>query len=443
MDNETLPHSQEAEEVVIASILVSPEESVDLCQELIKPDHFYLLANRLIYQAVLALDSVKNPITTVTICDKLRTEGNLERVGGEYKVHQIATLCPSSVFCRHYCEIIREKYRLREILFLASEMKQSVGKGDNSETLLASTEAKLFSLGQSELQDVNQLQDAVKEVKASIEMMLSGNHTPGLPMGIPSFDEALGGYRPGLYHIFAGIPGGGKTAWAEQSAVYAAQQGKKVLFLSIEMSSKRVLGRMACRKANINHSLFIKGKLGPKELSKVNEALDAIQSTGLIVLSPTDTTGPKIRSLIRRYSRKENIELVVVDYLQLIKSDVQKEPRHAVAEASTALRDAFKETGVPGIVLSQINRDYYKESRPRLSMLAESNQIEKDADSVVFLWSELSKDQQDQTLDIPYLACIEKNRDASCGDVKIMFEGPTMKFKERPKTNLVYETNRY
>ena len=427
-----LPQSVEAETAILGGILLNPSEVIDQCIAAITVDHFHVRSHQIIYSAICDMVSQGKPVDPMTVTAHLNGLGKLDEVGGAYFLSQLTIATPTSAHTEYYLDILRQKHQLRCLIDIGDDIHQSAYVHTNPVELISKAEADLFHLATRTVADINEVHQASLEIDDKIARRLRGERVTGIPSGIKAFDLPTAGYRKCLNYVFAGPPGGGKTAWAEQSCVNATLRGVGALFVSLEMSADRVLERMACRAAQVPYWRFINNTMKEADLLKFQQTKNLIAKSPIHILCPNDLTGPALRSIIRRYKRKHDIQLVVVDYVQRMKSTTQREPRLIIAEASSCFVDAVKESKVAGILISQMNREHAKETRPRMSHLAESSQIEKDADFIGFLWPEVARETVGLGEPYPFILTIEKNRDGPSGnDQKVYFDGSTLSFRDR------------
>ena len=427
----SMPQNTDAEALILNGILTSPDLVFDEIYEL-TPQHFMNRGNRIIFMICQEMVTRKMKIDFFTVQDFLKAKGKLEEIGGSYYISKLIGIPYFDIYLRDYIEILKEKYRLRKMLEIFEFYKEKCNRLDDSKETIFACEAELFKLASDSVSDENQLQSANEIVKKRIGEKKSGIKHYGIQSGLPSFDLLTGGYREGMYYTFAAQPGYGKTAWAEQSAENAVLKGIPTLIISLEMSKDRELERMTSRLSKVPLWNYLNNYMKPEDFKAWEDAQEKIAKSPLYIICPIDLTGPEFRSIVRRYKRKYGIKMVVLDYLQNMKSKNQKDERLIVKEASNYISDALKESQVAGIIISQMNRIFDKDVRPRMSHLAESGQIERDSDFIGFIWPEKHKSELSPGELLPIKLTIEKNRDGPSGnDQPLYWDGKILTFLER------------
>lgn len=425
-----IPQSPEAEVNVLCSLLIDQYGTAAEFASSLTPSYFFNRNHRLVFEAMLGLFNQGKTIDTITVTDALRTNGKLEEIGGEYFVHSLIRATPTSAHIQGWIEILKLKFILRSMAEMGARMQKECMNGADL-TTLSKYESEIFNLSSSSLKSDNRLQEAAAELDRQIELRRSGQKIFGLTSGIASFDKYFGGFQKGQYYVVAGRPSAGKTAMADQIVTHFLLQKRSVLYVALESSEDRVLGKLACKLEDLCYSRFPRGFFNAQELAQFERANSFLKSSSLVLVRPNDITGLEIRSLIRKEKRNNNIDLVVVDYLQKITVGAHQNERQAIGDASQQIQRACVETGVPALILVQLNREADKE-RPRMSHLKESGQIEQDADNIVLLWHEKDPSEVPQGELIPMVMTIEKNKDGIRGwDQNIFFDGQLMKFKEQ------------
>ena len=423
-----LPHATDIEQVIIGNLMSGGSEAIDEASKLL-PDHFFSRHNRMIFEEIQDLHRNGKPVDFLTVCDRFKGHEEIT----DYNLSQMLVKGALWVNVAHYSDILREKFRLRRLVELAEKISSKATSAETSREILPEIEAEIFNISSETSINSDEKNAGVREVLEQLDLRLKGEKTHyGLQTGIKAFDEIHGGLQKGLYYVLAGFPTAGKTAFATQVAIeVAVRRRAPCLFVSIEMSRDRIVSRMAAALAGVNFSRYVLGTLMKTDLEKMLEAVRLIEKSPLILTCPTDITGTEIRSMIRKSKRQHGIELAIIDYLQKVIIPTGQEPSRAIGDASQQMQRAAKETGVPCLVLCQLNRQSQKEARPKMSHLAESTQIERDADCVDILWPEVDPFTLDPGEPIPIIMTVDKNKEAMRGDQKLYFDGPTLTFKER------------
>lgn len=399
-------------------------------------DYFCSRIHRELFECIRNLIEAKKPVDLLSVTDELKRLGTLEEVGGVGKVSSIITAYPQRGI-ESYIEVLKEKMALRELIVLGNDISKNAYVSDSPKDLINQIEGSIFKIQKStDSNKDSSLGSAVSQLNQMIEVRKSGQVVHGLPSGIKTFDDIQGGFQKGQYYVLGGRPSMGKTAFADQVAINVLKQDKAVLYLSLESSSERVLGKMACKMAGVSFYSFIRNLCSQKQLIQIETCLEFLKTSKLSLVRPSQIYGNDIRSLILKEKRKNNTELFVMDYLQKVSIAHGQDERRAVSDASMAIQSSLVETGVPGLILVQLNREAEKESRPRMGHLKESGQIEQDADNIALLWSEVDRNTLSLGQHLPVILSIEKNKDGASGlDQEMIFDRELMTFKEKTILN--------
>lgn len=426
------PQSSEAEFSVLGSMLYDPTETLDRCMELLTPDHFYNRSNRLIFEAIKEMVASGSPIDPITVSSHLKAHHKLDEVGGPSYVSSL-TRNPLGAHSGYFIAILVEKLRLRRILDFVESFKFKAMASQDSNELLPTMEAELFAISGDVVSNDNKTASAVIELDKQVKQRMEGGTVFGVSSGIPSFDLVTGGLMPGRYYALAALQKVGKTALGCQIALNVVLSGKPVLFISLELSADRLLGRMAACDAQVSYFKYLNNTMDPRDLLKFQQSYRKIGNAPFIIERSVDITGAKIRSIIRKHKRKSGIELVVIDYIQNV-AITDGDVRRSIADASTSVRNACQETGVPAITICQLNRSAANEDRPRMFHLRESSQIESDADTIILLFPKVDRDTLQPNELLPMVMAFDANRDGPACDQELLYDGSCYTFKELPKT---------
>jgi replicative DNA helicase len=427
----TLPHDAASEGIVLAAVLSGGTPVLDELDWL-PADAFYVRSNRLIVDAAREVRDAAAPVEAESIIARLRDTGRLEEVGGIHRVMEIATGFLTVANCDFYARRIADKAALRRAIELGHRaIADAYDRQDDADAVLAAIEDAATRLRESSAAtDRNDLAAGCDAVTAAIALREDGKHGKlGLATGVQAWDDAFYGILPGRLYLLAARPRLGKTALAEAIATNVAQVGEPVLFVSLEMTEERLVGRMAARMAGADYSKWLRGYPTREESARMAVAVDEIRKLPLHVWAPPSATAQQVRGLVRRAARR-GVKLFVLDYFSRLDigggGDGAK--RHeAFAAASCTITRAVKESGMAGIVICQLGRESEKEQL-RLGHLAETRQLEQDADAVLFLDCDNMK-ADPRTV----VFAAEKNRDGPEGVSRMLFDGPTMAFKPMEK----------
>jgi replicative DNA helicase len=430
------PHSMEAEQSVLGGLMLDNEAWFDLVEKL-GEDDFYTYDHRVIFKAIGEVLGQNRPCDFVTLSEHLRHQGKLEEVGGITYLGMLATDTPSASNIHAYAEIVRERSVLRSLIGAGNQIAD-LGyrpEGRSPSELIDAAEQSVFRIrergarAQSEWFAMPQLMEKVQERVLTLRNNPRG--LAGLPTGFTHFDHMTTGLHPGDLVIVAGRPSMGKTSFAMNVAEHAAlMERKPVAVFSMEMSAEQLAFRVLSSFGRIDQQRLRTGELDDLEMSRL------ISQAGLIAEAPLyiDETGAlsplELRARARRMKARHNIQLLVVDYLQLMQVPGSKENRtNEISEISRSLKGLAKELNVPIIALSQLNRSLEQRDnkRPRMADLRESGSIEQDADVIVFIYRDEVYNKETPDKGVAEII-IGKQRNGPIGTVKTAFLGQYTRF---------------
>lgn len=428
-----LPESLESEKIILSNLLCDTHGEVyDSCSKL-RPHHFLNRSHSLIFDAIRVLNGESKPSDLVSVTEALKATGKLEEVGGYLYLSKLFSSYVTQAHSIHHVEMLIEKHRLRKIIDICERGKIGAYANADSSHCLSELESDIFDLSENNSSIENQLQNACSDIRKQIEVRRKGGDIVGTLSGVQPFDEVFFGFQATQHYILAGAPSSGKTAMADQICGNLLMKDKSVLYISLESSRDRALGKIACKLAQVPYWNFVRNRINTNELDLVESILNGLEKKNLILMRPFDITPMELRPLIRKFKRREGIDLVIVDYLQKISMPSGWDERRTVSRASSEIQRACIETGVPSLVLCQLNRETQEGNRPNMRNLKESSQIEQDADNIAFIWSPTSKrDLPEGSIDFPCVFSVEKNKDgASMVDVEMNFELKKMIFRKK------------
>lgn len=388
------PHSLEAERAVLGAILLE-KDSLPKAVEVLKAADFYKEGHRRIFQAMLTLFEQMEPVDVLTLREELRRRGELEEVGGEAALALLGEEAATAAHLFPYAEIVREKALLRGLIRASTDIiGQSYEARDDVDTLLDHAEQLIFQLSERRMQGTAiPVRAILKSTFEYIERLYDRKqHVTGLATGFDEFDDHTSGLQSSDFIIIAGRPSMGKTAFVLGIAKHAGiRLEKKVLLLSLEMSASQLVQRLLCSEAKVSLQDVVKGRLQPRDWQRLTNAAGRLAEAHIFI---DDTAGISIleaRAKARRVKAEHGLDLVVIDYLQLMRGRGQAENRQQeISEISRSLKALAKELHVPVVGLSQLSRAVEtrptRDHRPQLSDLRESGALEQDADLIVFLY---------------------------------------------------------
>ena len=440
-----LPQARDLEEAVLGAIMTD-REAMNTVAGVLKPESFYTDAHQRIFAAMLALFEDNEPIDILTVSDKLRTRGDLDLVGGAYYVTLLSNKVASSANLEYHGRIVSQKYVQRELIHMANTIiEDAFDETKDVFDLLDEAESSMFAITEENLKKNAQpistvLTSEIEEIEKRRQKAAADEHT-GVGSGFTDLDRITGGWQPSDLIIVAARPGMGKTAFTLTLARNAALDlNKGVAFFSLEMSSNQLVSRLISMETEISGEKLRKGQLLDREWKHLVKNVDALRDAPIYIDDTPAIDIFEIRAKARRLKRNHDIELIVIDYLQLMggTGDNKNGTREQeISQISRALKQLAKELNIPVIALSQLSRAVETRGgnkRPMLSDLRESGAIEQDADMVIFLYrAEYYKiDQDEDGMDTRGLAevIISKHRNGSTGTVKTRFIGEFVKFAD-------------
>ena len=419
------PHSVEAEQAVLGSMLIDPD-CVKLVMEKLHPEDFYLKQNREIFESIYTMFSYSRPIDIVTVADEMRRGGTYdEAVTGSY-LAQLMEITPTSANVKEYAAIVADKALLRAVADAASEITALVQEGSgDAHTVLEAAEQRIYAIRKG--QDVKGLV-LLKQVLPDVldrlyEMAEAESHLPGLSTGFSVIDHKITGLNRSDLILLAARPGMGKTSMALNLALNVARNSeKKVAIFSLEMSREQLASRILSAEALVKNYHLKTGELDEDEWDKIAEATVTLSRMNIFLDDDPLLTVADMNAKCRRL---DNLGLVVIDYLQLMSSSgnrsrVNENRQQVVSDMSRMLKIMAKDLNVPIVCLSQLSRANEKrdDKRPQLSDLRESGAIEQDADIVMFLYRDDYYNQDSEKHNIAEFI-VAKNRHGETGTVEL------------------------
>ncbi|MFQ5930396.1 MAG: replicative DNA helicase [Acidobacteriota bacterium] len=438
----SLPHSLEAERAVLGAILLE-NALFDQASEILNIYDFYLENHRKIFSTMQALSTDSRPIDSLTLREELQKHNEIEAVGGVAYIASLLDGVPRVSNVEHYAHIVKEKSLLRKLIHSANEI---LIRGFSSEEdpldLLELAEKAIFDISQEKIQSgFLKLGDLLTETYKNIESLHQRKELiTGIPTGFVDLDHLTSGLQPSDLIIVAGRPGLGKTSLALNVAQYAAIQEERVVgFFSLEMAAQQLVTRMLCSEARVDSHKVRRGYLSKEDWNRLAKTMSKLARARIFI---DDTPGLAIiemRSKARRLKAEHGLDLLVVDYLQLMSgtspgSRVRFENRQQeISAISRSLKGLAKELNIPLIAISQLSRAPEQrrgDHRPQLSDLRESGSIEQDADLVLFIYRE-DLYKKGENLDVEGIAqiIIGKQRNGPIGTVKLAFIDQWTKFE--------------
>lgn len=385
------PHSRDAEEAVLGAVLINPDSYFDLAQKL-RADDFYIVRNRWIWEVFTTLSEQRTPIDFLTVCDTLTEHGHLDEVGGPPYITTLINQTPTSLHAQAYAEIVEENAMRRRMLEAANQLaKQAFDRSKSVNTLLDEAEKAVFGLSERRVtNDLQPIQTVLSNYYDRIDQLSQrSDEIYGVPTGLFDLDKLLGGLQKSDLLIIAGRPGMGKTGFMLSVAKNAAQKHKKhVAMFSLEMANEQLVQRLIAQETAIDTQRLRSGQLQDDEWGKFNHAIDVLGDTRIWLDDTPGITPLSLRTKCRRLHMEHQLDLIVIDYLQLMSGDTRNDNRvQEVSYISRNLKILARELNVPVLVGAQLSRavEQRADKRPVLSDLRESGSLEQDADIVMFI----------------------------------------------------------
>lgn len=431
--SKVLPHNIEAEQSILGGILLD-REVLNKVSEIIKPEDFYLDSHQRIYRAILSICEENAPLDIITLTDYFLKKKELDLVGGATYLSKLIDNIATSANITYHAKIVKEKSVLRKLINVSGEIYHNCFEPvEDMEEFLDITEEKIFAITQQERSkhSIYEINEIMRESLHIIdELYNKKEYITGVPTGFRELDNLTAGFQPSDLIIIAGRPGMGKTALALSILKHAALEGEPCAFFSLEMSKEQIGMRLLCAEAKVELQKLRRGFLEAREWTPLANAAARLSETKIFV---DDTAGLNIldlRSRARKLKAENNIKLLFIDYLQLMRAHKTKDSREQeISEISRSLKALAKELNIPVVALSQLNRAVEtkgEDKRPQMANLRESGAIEQDADVIIFVYREeyyLRQKGKEIPDDVKNVAeiIVAKQRNGPTGIVKVYF----------------------
>jgi replicative DNA helicase len=443
----SLPFSEDGEKGVLCSLLLSPRDVADICVLHLRSEAFYIPAHEIIYSLVLEFGEKSKPIDFVALKQALKDRNQLEEIGGPEYLSDLYNFVPTAANAGYYIDIVREKYVLRRLISACNRLStQCYDQQGEINPLLDEAEKEIFAItGEHVKTDIVSTKDLVMEAIEQIERLYENRGSvTGLPTGFVELDRMTSGLHAAEMIVIAARPSMGKTAFAMNIAEYVAMDiGKAVAVFSLEMSSQQLVQRILCSRAKVDLQRVRNGFLSERDFPNLTAAASQVAAAKMFIDDTPGLTVTELRAKARRIKSQHDIQLIVIDYLQLLRSmsrRAQDNRQLEISEISAGIKALAKELHLPIIVIAQLNRQpdtRAKEGgRPRLSDLRESGSIEQDADLVGLLvrpeYYETDDEAKQERAGEAELI-IAKQRNGPTGDVPLTFLKQYTRFESRAR----------
>src|SRR5436853_1284309 len=441
----TPPHSVEAEQGVLGSMLVSPRGTLGECVEKINEEYCYVPAHQTIYTVLVELWNAGQAIDLITFTQVLRDRNLLESVGGAAFVTSLFTFVPTAANVQYYLDIVRDKYILREIIAAATEsVRRAYEEQDEVNNLLDEVEQRIFAVGEDRFKgQMLSMKEQVMSTLESIEKLFENKGAiTGVSTGFRDLDKLTSGLHSSEMIVIAARPSMGKTALAMNIAEHAAIEVKlPVAIFSLEMSAQQLVQRMLCSRAGVNLAKTRDGFLAEADFPKLTYAASKLAEAKIFIDDSAGLSILELRAKARRLKAQQDVQLIIVDYLQLLRSTsrrAQDNRQLEISEISAGLKGLAKELKIPVIVVAQLNRQPEQRSggKPRLSDLRESGSIEQDADLVgLLVRPEIYEEDEEARAEKAGEAelIIAKQRNGPVGEIPLTFLKEFTRFETRAR----------
>lgn len=430
------PQNIEAEQSVLGAVLLD-REAASRCTEVLRAEDFYREPHRRIYEAVIALTLRNEAVDVITVGEELRHSGQLDAAGGLSYLSDLTASVPATANAPHYARIVAEKALLRDLLRAANEIAEAVFTGtEDADALVDQAENRIFQIAEARRtgRSFVPLKDVLMQAFANLEHLYEHKgEVVGVTTGLTELDKLLTGFHPSELIVLAARPSQGKTTLALNMATAAAHRGTGVGFFSLEMSADQLAMRLLCSEAGVPSERLRSGFLADQDWPNISRALGRLSEVNLYIDDTPNIAIMDLRARARRMKAECGIDLLVVDYLQLMHTRGRTESRQQeIAEISRSLKALARELEVPVLALSQLSRavESRENRRPQLSDLRESGAIEQDADVVMFIYQD-PKLSEDPSRRFEMELIVAKQRNGPTGPVPIIFRRDLGRFGDR------------
>ena len=422
-----LPHSVEAEQAVLGSMLIDARCVPEVIDQL-RPDDFYVKQNREIYETIYSMFNYSLTIDPVTVLENMKQNGVYDENTSRGYLLQLMDTTPTAANVKEYIGILKDKTLLRRVAETAGELTVLIQQGtETGQDVLEAAEQRIYAIRQGRAaQGLTPISQVLLDVYARLEeLAASDSAIPGLSTGLTDLDRAISGLNKSDLILLAARPGMGKTSMALNILLEAGKKsGKNVVFFSLEMSREQLALRLISSECFVDNKKLVTGNLGPEDWEKIMVATESLNRSHILI---DDDSTVSVADILAKCRRVDNLGLVIIDYLQLMQSAGGRQysgenRQQVVSDISRALKIMAKELDVPVLCLSQLSRanESRSDKRPMLSDLRESGAIEQDADIVMFLYREGYYDKETPN---PNLAecIIAKNRHGETRTVELQW----------------------
>ncbi len=432
------PHSVESEQSILGSILLD-KDAIITVSETIRPNDFYKEAHKIIYESMIKLNNKGEPIDLITLTEELRKQGFLDDVGGISYITSLSTIVPTTSNVKYYADIVKEKSVLRQLIKASNDIINLGYDGSSKvEDVLEKAEKRIFDISQEKASDdFKSINSVLMDAYDMIESLYTSKaEITGITTGFRDLNKKINGLQRTDLLLIAARPAMGKTAFSLNLVQNAALKGDaSVAVFSLEMSKEQLVQRMLSSQSNVELKKLKTGKLTEHDWPRIIDAMAVLSNAKIHI---DDTPGIKIselRSKCRKLKIEQGLDLILIDYLQLMEGEGNNESRQQeISKISRSLKIIAKELNCPVVALSQLSRapEQRADHRPMLSDLRESGAIEQDADIVMFLYRDEYYHPDSDRKNIGEVI-IAKNRHGETGSVELVWLGEIQKFADKAR----------
>jgi replicative DNA helicase len=424
------PHNLDAERAVLGAVLLEGRETLPRVIEILRPPDFYTDAHRTIYEAMRRLFDRSEPVDLLTLSEELRRADQLQLVGGHAGLALLVEQASIAAHLMSYAVIVRDMATLRETIQICIEtMTEAYEAKADVQSVVDDAERRIFGLAERRLEgNAVPVGKILKNTFEYIEKLYERKeHVTGVGTGFEKLDIETSGFQPSDFIIIAGRPSMGKTAFALNIAQYVGVHGRgSVLVLSLEMSAQQLVQRMLCSEAKVDSQSVRTGYLVPADWGRLTAAAGRLSEARIFIDDSPGLSVLEARAKARRMKAEHGLDLLVIDYLQLMRGRNQENRQQEISEISRSLKALAKELNIPVVALSQLSRAVESRSqrdfRPQLSDLRESGALEQDADLILFLYRpKVYKDDVPPDEEKIAEVIIGKQRNGPIGTVRLIF----------------------
>ena len=430
------PQNIEAEQSVLGAMLIK-KEAITQAQELLRPDDFYREAHRIVFETMLELAGDNEAVDLVTLTEALRKKEMLEKVGGISFITALANYVPTAANIVYHAQIVKEKSELRHLIDAATEIASAAYEAtDDVKDIMDDAEKKILAVAANQTGGAFEpIRNIVIDTVGRVETLYENQGgLTGISTGFRDLDRDTSGLQKSDLILVAARPSMGKTAFTLNIATYAAMHGHTVAFFSLEMSKEQLVQRMLCSEGGIDSQRLRTGQLEDADWDRLINTADRVSKASIYIDDTAGINVMDLRSKARRLKAEHGLDLIVIDYLQLMQGRARSSSdnrQQEISEISRSLKALARELDVPVVALSQLSRSVESRTvkKPMLSDLRESGSLEQDADIVMYLYREDYYDQETERKNITEVI-IAKHRNGPIGTIELFFQKEFTKFRD-------------